>query len=98
MHTPFVFGDKAQELRGLVAEAGFHDVSVQTDVSPVRFQSPEEFVRTAVAGTPLANHFVAVDETIQTALISEVDSALQPYVNDEGLEFPIEGHLVVAEK
>ena len=98
MHTPFVFGDKDQALRALVADVGFHNVSVQSDTGSVCFKSPEEFVQLYVAGTPLARHFAEVDDTMQTALISEVDSALQSYVNEEGLEFPIEGHLVVAKK
>ena len=98
MHTPFVFGDEEQELRTLVADVGFHDVTVQSDVGPVRFQSPEDFVRLYVAGTPLASHVAQVDESVRAALTSEVNLALHPYVNNEGLEFPIEGHLVGAKK
>ena len=98
MHTPFVFGDEDQELETLVTHAGFRDVRVQADSGPVRFKSPEEFVQLYISGTPLASHFAEVDDNAQAALMSEVNSGLQSHVKEEGLEFPIEGHLVFAKK
>jgi hypothetical protein len=38
----------------------------------------------------------AADETVRDALIREMTAALQPYVNDEGLAFPIEGQIGLA--
>ena len=62
----------------------------------VRFASPAALVRHQVAGSPLAPHVAAVDETVRDALIREMTAELQLYVNDEGLAFPIEGQIGVA--
>ena len=63
----------------------------------VRFASPAAFVRNQVAGSPLASHVAAVDDTAREALIREVTAAMQAYVNDDGFAFPIEGHVAVAQ-
>jgi hypothetical protein len=62
----------------------------------VRFESSAAFVRYQVAGSPLASHVAEVDEAARQALVREVSAATQAYVNDEGLAFPIEGHIVIA--
>ena len=62
----------------------------------VRFASTEAFVQYQVTGSPLAAHVAAVDEGAREALIHEVSVAMRAYVDDEGLGFPIEGHIAVA--
>jgi hypothetical protein len=69
---------------------------VGADVRMVRFASPETFVLYQVAGSPLATHVAAVNDTVRETLIREVTAAMQAYVNDDGLAFPIEGHIAVA--
>ena len=96
MRAPFVFGDSADELHGLLKQAGFRTVRVDADVRMVRFESPETFVRNQVEGSPLATHVAAVDDTTRERLIREVTAAMRPYVNDDGLSFPIEGQIAVA--
>lgn len=96
MRAPFVFGDNTDELRGLQTHAGFRTVHIGTDVRMVRFESPEAFVRNQVEGSPLATHVAAVDDTAREGLIREVIAAMRPYVNDDGLSFPIEGQIAVA--
>lgn len=96
MRVPFVFGDGTEELRGLLTQAGFRTVRVGADVRMVRFASPEALVRHQVAGSPLASHVAQVDDAAREALISEVTAAMQAYVNDEGVAFPIEGHIAIA--
>lgn len=90
------FGDATEELRTLLLEAGFHTVRIRSDVRMVRFASPEAFVRHQVAGSPLASHVAQVDEAARRALVREVSAAMQAYVNDEGVAFPIEGHILIA--
>lgn len=97
MRAPFVFGDSTDELRGLLTQAGFKTVRVGAEVRMVRFASPAAFVRNQVAGSPLASHVAAVDDTAREALIREVTAAMQAHVNDDGLAFPIEGHIAVAQ-
>ena len=96
MRAPFVFGDTTDELRRLLTQAGFLIGRLGADVRMVRFASPAALVRHQVAGSPLAPHVAAADETVRDALIREMTAALQPYVNDEGLAFPIEGQIGLA--
>ena len=62
----------------------------------VRFASPAALVRHQVAGSPLAPHVDAANDTVRDALLQEVTAEMASYVNDEGLAFPIEGHIGVA--
>jgi hypothetical protein len=39
---------------------------------------------------------VEVDAAVVDAVIRDVDAALQPYMSDGGLAFPMENHLAVA--
>jgi hypothetical protein len=86
----------AEGLHALIAGAGFLNVAIRPAVKMLRFPSPEEFVRRYVAATPLAGAVAQVDDATHTALIAEVSAALRPYVDTEGLAFPIEAHLAVA--
>jgi ubiquinone/menaquinone biosynthesis C-methylase UbiE len=96
MRAPFVFGDTTDELRSLLVQAGFRTVCVSADVRMVRFASPAALVRHQVAGSPLASHVAAVNDTAREALLQEVTAEMATYLNDEGLAFPIEGHIGVA--
>jgi SAM-dependent methyltransferase len=94
---PFALGDAA----GLIAEvaaAGFHDVTTQTASRLLRYASPEEFARTYIISTPLADLLAQVDEAKHTALLTDVSAALQPYIDDNGLVFPIESQIIMARK
>jgi len=93
-----VFGDRPEELRTLLIDAGFREVRIRADVRLVRFASPEAFVQYQVAGSPLAEHVDQADDAAREALIRDVTAAMQGYLNDEGLAFPIEGHIAVAKK
>jgi hypothetical protein len=97
MRAPFVFGDETEELRGLLTQAGFRTVRIGADVRMVRFASPEALVRHQVAGSPLAIHVAAVDDAVREALVRDVTAAMQAHLNDDGLAFPIEGHIAVAQ-
>lgn len=95
MRAPFTLGD-AEEMRVLIAQAQFRDVDVWTSMGSVHFPSPEDFVRYQVAGSPLAGPVSQADGNARSALINEVRKALQPYVHSDGLDFPIQAHLVSA--
>jgi hypothetical protein len=47
-------------------------------------------------GSPLAGHVTEANEGVEEALVREVRGAMRAYVNQEGVAFPIEGHLVIA--
>ena len=98
MEAPFVFGDDVEELRALFRQAGFHSARIRFDVRMVRFDSPDAFVQYQVAGSPLANHVAEVSEAVRQALLQEVSAAMAAYIDDAGLAFPIEAHIIIAEK
>lgn len=96
LKAPFLFGDATEELRTMLSEAGFRTVRIRPDVRMVRFASFEAFVRHQIAGSPLAGHVTEANQSVKEAVVREVRGAMQAYVNDEGVAFPIEGHLVIA--
>jgi hypothetical protein len=53
--APFALSD-AEELRGLIAAAGFRDIAIRPVPGTVRFPSVARFVQDYVAGSPLAAH------------------------------------------
>jgi len=97
MHAPFSLGD-AEELRSLLKGAGFVGIAVRIGIGTVRFPSLEEFVTQYVAAAPFAGHVAKADEGARTAFLRDVSEALRPYTDDEGVAFPIEGHLAFAGK
>jgi ubiquinone/menaquinone biosynthesis C-methylase UbiE len=88
-------------LRRLVDGAGFHRISLQTHTKMVLFPSAADYVRVQLAATPLAALLAETDgrQTLQwvEAVTADVESALAPYVDDDGLRFPQVVHVLVAE-
>ena len=64
----------------------------------LRYDSPEEFVRTYIISTPLAGLLAQVEETRWMALQTDVNEALQTYLDGENLVFPIESQIIIARK
>ncbi len=73
-------------------------MTVQTASRLLRYDSPEEFARTYLISTPLADLLAQVEETKRTALLADVSAALQPYIDGSGLAFPIESQIIIARK
>jgi SAM-dependent methyltransferase len=94
---PFALGD-AVGLAAEVATAGFHDVTSQTASRLLRYASPEEFARTYIISTPLADLLAQAGEARRTALLADVSAALQPYLDGNGLVFPIESQIILGRK
>jgi ubiquinone/menaquinone biosynthesis C-methylase UbiE len=59
MRAPFALAD-AEELRKLIAAAGFRDITIRPVPGTVRFPSVGRFVQDYVAGSPLAGHVAKV--------------------------------------
>ena len=95
MRAPFAMEDM-QEIHGLVASSGFRDITISQRVGTVRFHSIDRMVQCQVAGSPLAGHVAQIDDAKRASLLDEVSSSLRKYVGDDGLSFPIAGHLVRA--
>jgi ubiquinone/menaquinone biosynthesis C-methylase UbiE len=87
---------RAEEVRDLIADAGFKDISIRASAKVLRFQSSDEFVLRYAAGSALAGAVANVGDDARTALLAEVAERLQPYVQGQELAFPIESNIVVA--
>ncbi|MEX2223895.1 MAG: methyltransferase domain-containing protein [Candidatus Rokuibacteriota bacterium] len=97
MLAPFGLAE-ADELRALVAGAGFRDIAIQPHTRSVRFPSAARFVQDQVAASPLAAHVAKVSDAARADLVTEVAHALDSYPGGGPLAFPIEAHLASATK
>jgi ubiquinone/menaquinone biosynthesis C-methylase UbiE len=95
MRAPFGLSD-ANELSHVVADAGFQDIQAQRRVGAVEFPSVERFVLSYVAGSPLAGHVSQASDAARENLTVETAQALEKYIGDRGLSFPIAAHLLTA--
>ena len=66
MRAPFGLA-QAEELRALVAAAGFHDIAIRPVAGTVCFPSAARFVQDYVAGSPLASHVAKVSDEARAA-------------------------------
>lgn len=97
MRSPFPNWD-ASDLRRLLEVAGFETASIVIDIRPVRYPSIRDFLRQEVASSPLADLVRTLDEDVQNALVSDVSEGLRGYIDDEGVVFPMETHIVIARR
>lgn len=97
MRAPFALGD-ADGLRGLIAAAGFRDITIRPVPGTVRFPSVTRFVQDYVAGSPLASHVAKASDEARAALVSEVAAALKSELVAREITFPIAAHLASAKK
>ena len=97
MRAPFALAN-AEQLRAMVAEEGFRDITIDSVAGSVCFPSVSRFVQDYVRGSPLAGHVAKVSDDARAALVSEVDEALRSHLSEGGLAFPIEAHLASAKK
>ena len=88
----------ADELRTLVAGAGFQDTRIRIRIRSriTRYPSLEDFVLGYLSGTPMAGAVAALDEKTRTAMVEHVRTSLRAYVGDDGMAASWEAHLVTA--
>lgn len=73
------------EIQGLVADAGFHDVSVRANTASLRLPPPVEFLWQYAYSTPLANALAQVDDEGRGTLESDIVAKWQEFVEDGAL-------------
>jgi len=95
--APFALGD-GEELRALITAAGFRTVRIRIGSQMIRHTSLEEFVPGYLSATPVAGVAATLEEPKRAAILRDVKTSLQAYLDDDGLAAPIEAHVVVAEK
>ena len=96
IRAAFALADK-EELRALITAAGFRTVRIRIDGQMIRYPSLKEFVPGYLSATPVAQVAATLDEPTRVAILREIETSLQAYLDDEGLAAPIEAHVVVAE-
>ena len=95
--TSGAFGlSDADELRALVSDANFKNITVRASVKTLRYPSPDEFILRHLTGSPLGSAVGEAGESTRTALLAEINARLASDVDEGGLAFPIEAHIVVA--
>jgi ubiquinone/menaquinone biosynthesis C-methylase UbiE len=87
----------AEELRGLIAEAGFQSPHIGLEVKQMRYPSLAEFLPGYLAGSPMAAAVAALPGSRRAALFEDLQSALHSYVDDSGLAVPLQCNVVVAQ-
>lgn len=95
MESPFALGDR-ERLRSLARDAGLTDVTIRIVVGDERFPSIEEFVRREAASSPLAGPLGALDVARRKTLVDALRVELDPHLDDAGLAFHNETHVVTA--
>lgn len=95
MRSPFSAWN-ASDLRLLVQGSGFETVTTTIEISSMRYPSVEEFLRREAASSPLAGPLGTMAPNARDALLADLEEALAAYVDDHGVVFPLETHVVVA--
>ena len=83
---PFSLSD-AEELRAILTEATFKDITIHPAVKILRFPSPEAFVLQYAAGSALASAVAPADGNARAALMAEAsqDCSLRLMIRGWGL-------------
>jgi ubiquinone/menaquinone biosynthesis C-methylase UbiE len=88
------------ELRALIAGAGFRSVVIDTAVKTVLYPSAADYVRIQLAATPLATRIAQLDaarrDQLVAAVAEDVSAALTGYLGGRGLAVPQEVHIALA--
>jgi ubiquinone/menaquinone biosynthesis C-methylase UbiE len=95
LRAAFTLGD-AQELRALIADAGFREIHIRIRSRITRWPSLEEYVFGYLAGSPMAPAVAALDDTARNAMLEHITTLLESYGDDDGLAAPWESHVVTA--
>ena len=88
------------ELRRLVADSGFDEITISTVTKTLRFPSVSDWVRIQLSGSPLATLLSGLDparaEFLASAIVADVEVALAAYSGPDGLAFPQQAHVLLA--
>lgn len=94
MREPFALAD-LDELSGLLRMAELSIVEMHTKTLSARFASAGDFIDYQLGGR-LANAVSTLSDETRAALVASLRLALEPFVDSNGLAFPMEAHVVVA--
>lgn len=84
------------ELREMLQQSGFEDASIGIDVVPARFPSIPDFLHHELSSSPLGEVVATMSEETRQAIVRDVQSGLQGYLDDHGLMHPLQTYIIVA--
>jgi ubiquinone/menaquinone biosynthesis C-methylase UbiE len=93
LRGPFAAPDRS-ELRRLLTDAGFADVSIGIAIVTVRFPSAADFVRLQAASSPLGPHVDALDDQQLSALLDDARASFESHSDDDGIAFALQTWLI----
>jgi ubiquinone/menaquinone biosynthesis C-methylase UbiE len=96
MREGFVLSDLG-ELSGLLRTAELSTVQIHTKTLLARFALARDFIDYQLGGRLASAVSPLTDET-RTALVAALCKAFEPYVDSDGLAFPMQAHVVLAQR
>lgn len=97
IRSPYVLGEP-DELRRLVEKAGFRDVTVRIDITPMRVPDARALLEGETVSSPLGDIVERLDPDVVDAIVDDLSGALAPHRDDEGIVFPFETLVVTANR
>ena len=86
------------EFRALFTAAGWVNARVTIEVWPLRYSSPDEFLRQEASSSPLAGPIGALEPERRDALLLDLAAAVADHVDDDGVACPIEVYVGVGHR
>jgi ubiquinone/menaquinone biosynthesis C-methylase UbiE len=96
MREGFALADLG-ELSGHLRTAELSTVQIHTKTLPARFASARDFIDYQLGGR-LASAVSPLSDETRTALVAALCKAFEPYVDSDGLAFPMQAHVVLAQR
>ena len=97
MRAPFS-APSLERLQQMLTAASFTDIKGRIAHMVVRFPSPSEFLRQEIVSSPLAGPVGAIDAAELAVLAKDVDRALAPYTERDGVVLPMQTWLISARR
>ncbi len=94
---PFSLWD-AEELRALVAHAGFRDIDIRVSTVPIRLASDNAAMLGYLSALPIGVEIAKMEEAACTEMVHEIMTTLNPFVDGEEFVIPTAGHVVLARR
>jgi ubiquinone/menaquinone biosynthesis C-methylase UbiE len=94
-----IFGlSQAEEIRGLLAAAGFNNVSMAVQQLDLALPPLSGFVPRHISATPMAAGYSAAAPEVREAVVQEVAERLAQFTMETGVRVPFRTHLALATK
>jgi SAM-dependent methyltransferase len=97
MRSPFPSWN-LEDLRAILASAAWPDLHIRIVVESLRYPSAEEFLLQETASSPLAAPVRALPVDSRRTLVRDLEAALEGYVDDDGIVFPLETWVALARR